>query len=460
MKKKNHLMNIMAVVLMAMIGLVLKGCGGGGTSNVLAPTNNTAASTVTYTDTLPSAMEAKAAADITTFDTEAPTAFYDGTTIATSGATTQAITACNSCHARTQYVPFLNTRHYNNNVTCESCHGVSSLHTVGGGDKNKIIAAWQALSASTCANCHSSYYDEWEKSGHSTAKHAAHGSSGCTPCHTGEGFIEYAGWSKTNNNDDLMYFLGESGAKTVTGAETEGNGAHNVNCGACHSPHETGYAGQLRLDKSALCISCHEGRKKLPGDSRAPHHNLQGRVLLGQGIVNTSHEMLWDRAGFLCGSNEETSSAACGTSNTYTTISTTVNPIMGPATTCTDCHMYSSATAGKGHTFKPNSEKCKTCHTGMSPAAVISNIQSNYDALYNPMKARLDAAVAGLGMQIGSTGLVTNAADYTEAQLKAYYEASWNLNYIDYDGSKGVHNFTLVEKAMEYTDAMLTSLGY
>lgn len=459
MKKRNYLMNVMAIICMAMIAMVLKGCGGGGTSSVLAPTNNSAASTVTYADQLPADLEAKAAADITAFDTAAPTTFYDGTVIATSGATTQAITACNACHARTQYVPFLQTKHNNNNVTCESCHGVSSLHTVGGGDKNKIIAGWQALSAATCENCHTEY-GEWEKSAHSTSKNAAHGSASCTPCHTGEGFIEFAAWSKTNNNDDIMFFNTESGAKTVTGAETEGNGAHSVNCATCHSPHESGFDSQLRLDKSQLCISCHEGRKKLPGDSRAPHHNLQGRVLMGQGIVNSSSQLLWDRVGFLCSGNEETSAATCGTANTYTTISTPINPVMGPATTCVDCHMYSSATAGKGHTFKPNSEKCKTCHTSMSPTGVISNIQSNYTALYNPMKARLDAAVAGLGMQIGATGVVTNASDFTAAQLKAYYEASWNLNYIDYDGSKGVHNFTMVERAIEYTDTILKSIGY
>ncbi|MFH1537523.1 MAG: cytochrome c3 family protein [bacterium] len=338
-------------------------------------------------------------------------------------------------------------------IQCENCHGPAGLHD---GDKSKIVTGYQAYGAKTCDYCHSQN-EEWVKSGHAVAKKASHGSSSCTPCHNAEGFVEYAEYTKTSTKDDIVYFI-DQGFRTVAGGDAEGQGAHNINCAACHDPHEKSNEYQLRLPPEELCITCHKGRKKLPSDSRAPHHNLQGRVLNGQGPINTDGEMLWNTGGkYLCSNNEESSATACGTSTYYKTVATTIKPVMGD-TTCVDCHMYTVSHQVYGHTFKPRSESCLDCHSTMDAANVIGIIQGDFKIKYDALLARAKLVTP---TSYGDDATKVSCEDVSDAAKKTLCQnVVYNLKYLDYDGSKGIHNKDLANAAFEYTDSMLKSLGY
>ncbi|MFH1538281.1 MAG: cytochrome c3 family protein [bacterium] len=521
---KKHLKISPYIAVLVVLAIVsLAGCGGGkSASSVMAPTDESILGNYTpFQNESPDEIADKEAADIGAFDADPVTTFSGGDDIASSGADFEDMATCANCHSDTyndflatghnlawskkeamfgakycllchtvtgpfldldgdhvldiadgEYAPFGLTSLYATatgvfgypppvstgtftavtdiddelkGIQCENCHGPAGLHD---GDKSKIVTGYQAYGAKTCDYCHSQN-EEWVKSGHAVSKAASHGSDSCTPCHTAEGFVEYVAYTKTSTNDDVMYFIEASGLKTVDGGDAEGQGAHNVNCAACHDPHEKSNEYQLRLPPEELCITCHNGRKKLPGDSHAPHHNPQGRVLNGQGPINANGEMLWDTGGkYLCSNNEESTAAACGTSNYYLTTATTIDPVMGD-TTCVDCHMYTLSHQLYGHLFKPRTEACVECHSTMDAANVIGIIQGDFTKKWDALEARYDTAA-----------IVHAATPFTGSQLTLYTNIRWNLDYLDYDGSKGIHNKDLANTAFEYTDTMLKSLGY
>ena len=355
-------------------------------------------------------------------------------------------------------------------IQCENCHGPASLHN---GDKGRIVSGYQAYSATTCDYCHDQNM-EWKKSGHAVAKEASHGSSSCTPCHNAEGFVEYADHVNANTEIDIMEWLA-SGLKTVDGGDAEGQGAHNINCAACHDPHSKYNEAQLRLPPEKLCLSCHDSRKKIRGSytsrsasNNQPHHNLQGRILNGKGIINAEGKMLWDSNGFLCDNSVEASTAAgCTTANYIETIVTPLKPTMGD-TTCVDCHMYASGDL-MGHTFKPRTEACEVCHTSMDASSVIGVMQADYQRKFNALKTRLDKAAAALDTvqakaeENAGTDIVTIddvTAAVTAAKITAFQNAEWNLVYLEFDGSSGVHGKDAANYAFTETDKILKSLGF
>lgn len=353
----------------------------------------------------------------------------------------------------TTFTSYANVPDEYKGIQCENCHGPGSLHT---GNKNFIVSGFQASAAQTCNYCHDQY-EEWAKSGHALTNQWGEADShvtskSCAPCHNGEGFIEYAEYAEETLSPDVMVFIKDSTGTIVRGT-TEGTGAHNVNCVTCHDPHDKYNDAQLRMAKEELCLTCHNGRKKVPGESNAPHHNIQGRVLNGQGIVNTDGKMLWGSAKLVCDNKEFSSSAdvtaSCGTKSYVYTAATSIEPTMG-STNCVNCHMYSytNRTAGiewLGHTFNPRPQACESCHSGMDASNVVGQIQADFTTQYNALKARLDAAAA---------------AGLTTASSTGYKYAKWNLDYLSYDGSNGVHNKDLADKAFEYTDYWLDSVGY
>lgn len=358
-------------------------------------------------------------------------------------------------------------------IQCENCHGPASLHS---GNKANIVAGYQAFTSQTCRYCHGQY-DEWSKSAHSTSALweegvGEAGSTSCTPCHTGEGFVGYTEYLDTTTTHDVMTFIkgttyGSTGYNTIVKGTAEGEAAHNVGCVACHDPHNKTEESQLRLPPTELCMTCHNDRKKVPGDSRAPHHNVQGRVLAGQGIVTDEGKMLWGSSKLICDSREFSATAnvtdSCGTKKYIYSQATTIDPTMGE-TSCYNCHMYAytNRTAGiewLGHTWKPRTEACQTCHAGMDAANVIGSIQADFLVNYNALLARAELASPSSYGEDAAT--VTCAEFDSDADKKTLCQnAVFNLKYLDYDGSEGVHNKDLADAAFEYTDALLTELGY
>ncbi|MFH1539390.1 MAG: cytochrome c3 family protein [bacterium] len=312
-------------------------------------------------------------------------------------------------------------------IQCENCHGPASRHIAGNagdGDPDLIVNGDQAMSATTCAVCHDSpthhmYVATWREGAHSVSSHSG---SNCSPCHNGDGFLEFVGRLES-----------DSTARTYDGEGTIEDPVYNVNCATCHDPHEEqdGAEHQLRFPAQDLCLKCHNTRGRTPGDS--PHYSVQGSILNGWGGMTAAGKMYWSST------NGETAPDGVTTTAAY-------GPSMGTEIECVDCHMY-DAGHGLDHSMTVHPEACAVCHSGQNSASVIGDKQASFQIKYDAVKARLDLAKA-------------DTSTFTAAQLIIYNNAKWNVDMVYRDHSKGVHNTLYVNKLMTEAGAMLTTLGY
>lgn len=317
-------------------------------------------------------------------------------------------------------------------IQCENCHGPASLHiagNAGAGDKNFIVTGSQAMNVSICDTCHDApthhtKSQEWRRSAHADTNFIDVRRASCAPCHSGDGFVEF-----TNR-------LATASVEITDGKGTIGKPQHAVNCQTCHDPHVNGNDAQLRLAKDQLCITCHNGRKDVPGASRLPHHNQQGRILNGEAGMTTDGKMFW----------------ATGIAPTATTTAhpngVTTTAVVYPATmgaaTCPDCHMHNA-----DHDFVVNPAACNDCHAGMNGGAVIAAKQAAYQIKWDAINARLTNATAA-----------HTATPFTGANLTLYMDARQNITLVDYDGSKSFHNAAYVDALLDNASAMLTKIGF
>lgn len=318
------------------------------------------------------------------------------------------------------------------NIQCENCHGPASQHWQQA-DTNKIDVS---ISVGACAWCHDSGTHhvrpfEWAQSGHSHAPRRL--TSPCNECHTGSGFIDK--------------FDGD-------GKVTKATLDEGVTCATCHDPHSDANASQLRTvadvalgatnepvatvtggGAGMICMQCHKSRhsgavEALVYSSRfGPHHSPQADMLAG---VNAA-----DYSGM--------------------SISAPLNPhLTAVADTCAGCHMQNiegDATFGSsymyagGHTMKMTAtngvdvtKACLPCHV-TDTFDLKYRVDRDYDNDGNYAEG-VQTEVAGLMEQIAimlppaGTNTITLTSAYTPAQLKALY----NMRFVEYDGSQGVHN--------------------
>jgi Secretion system C-terminal sorting domain len=201
-------------------------------------------------------------------------------------------------------------------VQCEACHGPASGHNGLINDSRMTVS----LSAAVCSYCHDSgtYYvigDQWKHSGEDASEfdgrgfeggHAkgayvgyAGGRSGCSPCHSGAGFVEWVKEGRPVNADGLP------AATTILPVAT------NISCAVCHDPHNATVEHQLRIADTQLgdgtpvtyekygtgsiCMQCHRSRVKAATYSENPdnasshygaHHGPEADMLLGVNAPN------------------------------------------------------------------------------------------------------------------------------------------------------------------------------
>lgn len=248
----------------------------------------------------------------------------------------------------------------------------------------------------------------------------------CGRCHSHEGYVE----TRFTGADTLMADLGV---------------VHNIQCATCHDFHSTldfendGKDYALRDPSSEMlittgeeldlggpdntCIHCHQARTAPPDmtlDSFTvtssywgPHHGPQANVLQGIG-------------GF-----EFTGSA------TYPDKAS--HPHRKDAK-CTTCHMDDFTNDAGGHTFSPNVDNCKKCHTSATDFD-IKGVQTDITSLLDQIEAKLKTA----GILSDKGSLVTGK--YPINVAGAYF--NWALCGHE-DKSEGVHN-------PPYVKALLTN---
>lgn len=357
------------------------------------------------------------------------------------------------------------------------------------------------LANKSCASCHSNGYEaHWEKSGHANyevAKDIAAASfsghepddENCLPCHTAQGYIEWA------ERDFESYYDYKS---SLVDPEL----AHPQTCVTCHTPHDIGGVpggakAKLRavgdtpmlpagfkaedVGKGALCITCHNSKYSAHNDSvtekmnhRAPHKGAQADVLMGENLffVETgnpgSHAMIEN--------------------------------------TCVACHMPKNEWKS-GHNFTASVTSCNSCHDGMDGA----DFQNEIAEQTSQLKQAIDMALLKVlkkGLANGELGFLNMTEGevedkewtrLTKGTVKAvsikYFHgrqaidltidnnkylvftnvievdgkdildteagqiiarSGWNLFLIQHDHSSGVHNPAFV---MEALDASLEKLN-
>lgn len=348
------------------------------------------------------------------------------------------------------------------NVQCESCHGPAAQHVANPNDLTKRPVLTE--SANLCGGCHSGYHhptlENWSTALHSKVDpHVAeyfedpiNGTArmnSCGACHSGA--VRSAFLKAYNKGTAVTLPAGHEAATT------------GVTCVACHDPHKPNLDGtaSLRYPLSSqkyfsyntstafsaqfdptiqTCGQCHNQRGAAAKDtSRPPHHSPQYNVLIGDigpdgpAIVSGPHTKFTKQ--------------------------------------CTTCHVHSSSPAeptevdpvNTGHTFKPNTEACVTCHQSAENAETkIATTQADIKAKIQEVRALLDqwgetkapealrTKYGKLAWEYNSVGQISNptgvsgmAGPTSTEQTNVVTEikkARMYIYMVEHDGSFGVHN--------------------
>ena len=394
------------------------------------------------------------------------------------------------------------------NIQCENCHGpqVGGAHLPDNPDGEPRVS----LSSTVCASCHGEplrhgRYQQWQLSGHANYELAIdEGDSGsCSKCHTANGFLAWlpvlTGEVAGDPNDDVEV--------TWTSEET-----HPQTCATCHDPHAIGsttgeptnatvrisgdtpplVAGFTATDvgRGAICMTCHNGRRGLKNDnnfnsevygtseaSRAPHRGPQADVLMGQNLYLVD---VGQRANHSLTSNVQD--------------------------TCVTCHMEATPPppdlsynqGGTNHTFYASPGICQSCHPGLDAADFQGPVEERMHELESAIESSFynffDAQIeAGNTIDVDGDAMISDVLDIAEIQLSEargrqaliitftdstvvgptsvasidivppsgepseiysavnplLIKAFWNLLMIEADGSRGVHNPSLVFQVLQ-----------
>jgi predicted CXXCH cytochrome family protein len=280
------------------------------------------------------------------------------------------------------------------NVQCEACHGPVDLAV------NHGTAATINLTAERCGTCHQGehtpYYDEWKMAKHSVSDTNASGyltgefrnNAVCSGCHTVQGFLEFV----TDPNLDPSV------------DNPPGNSAEPIVCAACHDPHSNANTAQLRLPPAQLCEKCHN-----------PEYNPDTPTPTGEDLHHSTAYMFEGKGGYQY--------------EGYTYQSSMHKTVMPDK--CITCHIVMTPyvselqPASTGHTFQPKGIKCFECHSDFDTLATTfnyRNVQHEIDSLVSILSGKLAAATSG------------------DSATDGFKRAKFNHDFVDADGSHGIHN--------------------
>lgn len=345
------------------------------------------------------------------------------------------------------------------NVQCENCHGPGSAHAGNPGS----IKPPKSAQADLCGTCHEGEhhptYTEWAESGHGTLLEEPElaevamegGSSGCNKCHNGVRAMIYLNDPVPPYQDNFDFSVAPDDSMAIT-------------CVVCHDPHGNDNLANLRdavhdvalpdgvhpeAGAGRLCIACHNGRRTPTnvdtqinnGGRLGPHHSCQGDMLAGTGAYE----------------GVKTTIADFATSNHL--------KIQDGCVTCHNHHIpFDGTDAYTGHEFMPKKEACQPCHGTLDSFESIT-AKDDYDG--DGTVEGVQGEVKGLMFKLADTILEATPADSTEdrAALEAAIPANedgaydtfisavgnsskeqrkpgYNLAFVAFDHSKGVHNAT------------------
>lgn len=302
-------------------------------------------------------------------------------------------------------------------VQCESCHG-SAINHVGGA--TGVNVGIEILDAETCGKCHDGAhhptYTEWKDSRHavslSSVKELPFFKQDCLECHSAD-----------------YRFAREDEKPTVADAKL------GITCAVCHDPHNKVHPYQLRKEVNEICLECHTLEEAKPVitalDSYESPHHPQKEMFEGRGAVvlvtfeNSSHTDL------------------------------DVNP-----DECATCHVLQvgfdpeSGSAITGHTFRPLvPQACEQCHTG-NVTALKEGTQNAIETRLNGLRAYLDSNYA-----VDDPDQYIDPSTLTGDALVWYYQAKFDYEFVNGDGSRGIHNWKYTMALLDSADQLFDRIG-
>ena len=373
------------------------------------------------------------------------------------------------------------------NIQCESCHGPGSAHQ-GDLSNSKMV---KSLDSKNCAWCHDegthhAFPEQWNHSGEDATEfdgrgfeggHAkgafvgyAGGRSGCSPCHSGAGYVQWVHEGRPMDGNGLP-------AATLVLPE-----ATNISCAVCHDPHDASNIHQLRSGGGQLgdgttysfaqygtgtqCMDCHRSRRYAAdyasnvnnqSSHYGAHHGPQADMLLGKNAPDYGIQF------------PSSPHAVAG------------------GNACVDCHMAGELLDAEGeiskvggHSWNMNDaegvdhvEACEPCHGNVGDSFKVKKyyLNGNADLDGNGIAQGLQLEVHGLMGQLhdllphdanGNVSITNNNADsvaLTPAIMRAGYVYFW----IEEDRSFGIHNpaytVSLLKAAIEEMGGV-TSIEY
>lgn len=372
------------------------------------------------------------------------------------------------------------------NITCENCHGPGSQHVYSQGISGNTNAITVSYNSGACSQCHDNLTTdvksaEWNNSVHAAPSATPTGLKrpACVRCHTGPGFI---GWAKAGGMDlqnqyptNIIwadYFSTNivtynTNSPTYTTPPTPPDTSYEaINCQACHDPHNASNPHQLRKQLSVtlsdgtvvtnagaggFCMECHNNRNGSVAFMMQQFPKNQPNWAGGVGFG--THDS--PQADMLEGVNAVTYGKVIPSSPHANVVSNT----------CVTCHMQTVAptdpefTIIGGHTFKNMDDDtgvsltaaCQQCHGKLDtfdfPVAdyngdgVIEGVQTEVQHLLDKLSALLPPSVyqANPNNYVADGLVKTSVSFYTNMPTK-FLEAGYNWQFVNNDGSLGVHN--------------------
>ena len=368
------------------------------------------------------------------------------------------------------------------NIQCENCHGPGSEHAQAFGDTN--LFNWpridKTFAAGDCGQCHDSPNThiknaEWNNSIHARTTRTPSGSGSriaCVRCHTGPGFADY------------VENLGSTNAY-VTNTVYEA-----ITCQACHDPHDASNPYQLRTGTTVpladgtvvtnagsggFCFNCHTSRNGSYTNSIENYQ--QGKQTWNGGTGFGVHDS--PQADMLEGVNAFTYGKTIPSSAHRSSITNT----------CAGCHMQTVAMTDPaflqagGHTFHMTYNTymtngstivtntldkvtvCVQCHgkidsfdmvrADYNGDGVTEGVQTEVQNLLNKLSTMLPNSTYVTNGNYVADGLVKSPSSKTNWPSK-FLKASYNWQFVNNDGSKGVHNVAYAVGLLKASIADLT----
>jgi hypothetical protein len=351
------------------------------------------------------------------------------------------------------------------NVQCEACHGPGSEHAFSLGNTN--VSNWPRLSVTLnsgdCNQCHDAPThhvkgSEWLVSGHANTTRVPSGAGReqCVGCHTSSGFIgRIQGPTATTN--------------TTFSA---------IGCQTCHEPHgmtsPTNNPHMIRMlanvtmpdgtvvtnaGEGALCLQCHHVRNGAAatnvanyqagkptwygGSSFGVHDGPQGDMIEGVNAITYGKDIP-------SSAHRYTVTNLCVGCHMQAAVTDPADPSFMKAGSHTFAMSYSVVGTNGVTNIVDKTDACVQCHGPIDDFdmvrqdyngdGVIEGVQTEVQKMLDQLSRMLPNGTYVASGNYVADGLVKTSMSVKTNWPTKFLNAAYNWQYVNNDGSKGVHN--------------------